>query len=272
MPWVKLDDQFLVNPKVMRAGLQGRALYVAGLCYCAGGLTDGFIPTDVLPKLGILADVKKPGAAVAKLTEAGLWESRAGGYVVHDYLKYQPSAEEVRKERERVAAWRTEHVPKRVRNAFGTASHARDLPARTRPVPQDGLGNDFDAPARARAPDEPAARRAPSVAQSQDGPLSLRPTQTQCPLCPEIFSDIAELRVHLDTSPRHKVRPTADDLRRKPASNNAAIPTPSSSEIEAELDAFQWSRPAFDPAQLPPDLLAEHERLLQIERARSETA
>jgi hypothetical protein len=102
MPWVKLDDNFLTNPKIMRAGLQGRALYVAGLCYCATGLTDGNIPVDAVLKLGALADVRKPTEAVARLVELGLWETSAEGYRVHDYLKYQPSADDTRKERERV--------------------------------------------------------------------------------------------------------------------------------------------------------------------------
>jgi hypothetical protein len=106
MVWVKLDDGFLTNPKVMRAGLEGRALYIAGLCYCAAGLTDGFVPLESIDKIAVLADVRKTVVAVRTLLDIGLWERAPGGYAVHDYLRYQPSADDVRKERQRVAEWR----------------------------------------------------------------------------------------------------------------------------------------------------------------------
>jgi hypothetical protein len=166
MTWVKLDDGFLTNPKIMRAGLEGRALYVAGLCYCAGGLTDGFIPDETVPKIAALADVSKPSHATSRLVGVGLWEPVAAGFQVHDYLKYQPSAEDVRKERVRVAEWRankrrtdsengSEHgaygdpngvqrpaqngVRSDVPNSAGTVSRANDVPAR--PVPSPASGN-----------------------------------------------------------------------------------------------------------------------------------
>jgi hypothetical protein len=46
MPWVKLDDRFFTNPKVIGAGRDARDLYLAGLCYCAAELTDGFVPAN----------------------------------------------------------------------------------------------------------------------------------------------------------------------------------------------------------------------------------
>lgn len=96
MTWVKLDDQILAHPKIVRAGRDARDLFIAGLCYCSSQLTDGVIPSEALRMLGALADVVDPQAAVQRLLEVGLWE-QAGDtydtYHVHDYLDYQPTRE-----------------------------------------------------------------------------------------------------------------------------------------------------------------------------------
>lgn len=102
MPWAKLDDRFYLNPKIMRAGLVPRALYIAGLVHAAGGLTDGLIEHSAIPRLAALADVVKWRTAAARLVELGLWKEVAEGYLIHDYLAYNPSkehAEHVRQER-----------------------------------------------------------------------------------------------------------------------------------------------------------------------------
>jgi hypothetical protein len=51
MPWVKLDDGFYSNPKVIKVPPLARSLYVAGLCHCATGLTDGAIDKAALTRL-----------------------------------------------------------------------------------------------------------------------------------------------------------------------------------------------------------------------------
>jgi hypothetical protein len=102
MTWVKLDDQFFLNPKSVSAGKDGRALYLAGLCYCASQLTDGFIATKALPMIAASAGVKISQARV--LERFGLWEEGIGGFWVHDYLTYNPKASEVRALREKKAA------------------------------------------------------------------------------------------------------------------------------------------------------------------------
>lgn len=102
MSWVKLDDQFFMNPKSLAAGKDGRELYLAGLCYCAAQLTDGFIATAALPVVAASAGVKLSTAR--KLEQVGLWEESIGGFRVHDYLNYNPRATEVRALREKKAA------------------------------------------------------------------------------------------------------------------------------------------------------------------------
>lgn len=157
MVWVKLDDGFLTNPKIIRAGLEGRALYVAGLCYCAGGLTDGVIPREALAKLAMLADVVKPAKAAAHLVSIGLWEPEGGGYRVHDYLQYQLSAEAVRKERERVAEWRTKRNSERLQNGVPDAVETRTEPSTERV--RNGVQNAYGTrPPRDDVPARPGLR------------------------------------------------------------------------------------------------------------------
>lgn len=83
MPWVKLDDGYPEHPKVV--GLTDAAFRtdVEGWCYCARNLTDGFIPQG--------AAKRWPNRAIAELIEVGRWESTAGGYLIHDWLDYNPS-------------------------------------------------------------------------------------------------------------------------------------------------------------------------------------
>ena len=101
MTWIKLDDQFPDHPKVMAAGPLAAWLYVCGLAYCARLLTDGYLPAAQVRKL---ADVDEATALADRLVGVGLWERVEGGFRVHDYLEYQPSADRVRATREVRAA------------------------------------------------------------------------------------------------------------------------------------------------------------------------
>ena len=101
MTWVRLDDQFFRHPKVLRAGRDARDLYLAALCYAGGALTDGRIPTEALPGLGAeaLGSVDSSDA-VNRLVGTGLWEAVPEGYLIHDYLRYNPSRQQVLSTRE----------------------------------------------------------------------------------------------------------------------------------------------------------------------------
>lgn len=98
MPWTKIDDQFYDHPKVIAAGPLGVALFVCSLSYCARHLTDGFITATQAKRL---IDVGDPLEVAAQLVAVGLWERRDGGYQVHDYLDYNPSAVQVKAQREK---------------------------------------------------------------------------------------------------------------------------------------------------------------------------
>lgn len=93
MSWVKLDDQMMTHPKILAAGPEAAWLFVCSLMYSSNQLTDGFVPTVAVP---VLTTIRHPNAAVQVLVRVGLWERAEGGYRIHDYLDYQPSAEKVR--------------------------------------------------------------------------------------------------------------------------------------------------------------------------------
>jgi hypothetical protein len=81
MGWLRLDDAFGTHPKI--AGLTDRAFrgHVMGMLYAAQHLTDGFVPDAMAPKPRILAELER----------VVLWSPAPGGWVIHDYLDYNPS-------------------------------------------------------------------------------------------------------------------------------------------------------------------------------------
>lgn len=99
MSWIKLDDGFNEHPKI--ADLSDRAfrVHVAALCYCGRNLTDGRIPQAVVRTISL-----GRRQAVSELTAAGLWHENGTGYLINDYLDYNPSKAEVEEERERKRA------------------------------------------------------------------------------------------------------------------------------------------------------------------------
>lgn len=96
MPWVKLDDQFFVNRKARAVGLEGRALFLASVCYCGMQLNDGTFPVQDVPVIAALADV--PPNTAERLFATGLWHLSEDGtetVEVHDYLTWNRSRRQV---------------------------------------------------------------------------------------------------------------------------------------------------------------------------------
>lgn len=92
MPWVKLDDAFWANPKVVVAGNEVAGAYTRMLSYCGQQLTDGFVEADVVKFIA------KPGL-IKKLSGQGFVEATKGGLVIPDYLEYNPTRERAEEER-----------------------------------------------------------------------------------------------------------------------------------------------------------------------------
>lgn len=136
MPWVILDDAFPDDPRVLRAGYEALGVVVACVAYCNRALSDGFMPTEAVRRLGI-----RPPVLKACLGQ-GLLVAAPDGYELgEDIASWQPTRERVTKERalkaERQARWR-EKRSKSVdasRNASHDASGDASRGDAPRPTP-----------------------------------------------------------------------------------------------------------------------------------------
>lgn len=151
--YICLADDWLENPKVRRAGLYGRALYIAAICWSHRQNTDGDVPADVLDLLAAQAQMTPEQAqeSADRLMEFGLFERRADGWHVHDYEKAQATRAE--RDRFREAA-RIRQARLRARRADVTrderVSHTDVTSAEGR-----GIGREEDLSRESRAPIDP---------------------------------------------------------------------------------------------------------------------
>jgi len=99
MAWLRIDDRVRTHPKIAQAGPAAAWLWFCGICYCREHLTNGFIPKPVVSTLAL--NLPSPWRHAAKLVEVRLWEDALGGYLVHDFLDWNPSKEEVLSLRDR---------------------------------------------------------------------------------------------------------------------------------------------------------------------------
>jgi hypothetical protein len=140
--WVKLDDGFPDNPKVDALSCPAFRLYVSGLCHAARVLTDGFVDSRRVHRLV----PNYEASHTAELVDAGLWMTVDGGWMVNDYLKYNPSKAKVEQDRERSAERKKKWLEAREqgRNSVpnGVANGVRNSgPYPTRPAPK-GSGSE----------------------------------------------------------------------------------------------------------------------------------
>lgn len=121
MSWARFDDQFNAHPKVLEAGPLAVTLHMHAIIYCAQYLTDGVVKRRALNRIvnwdDDADDFGETGPPnnrelAKRLVHAGLWDEApdGDGWVVHDYLDFNPSREDVlagrKKEADRKAAWR----------------------------------------------------------------------------------------------------------------------------------------------------------------------
>jgi len=116
MTWLKLDDKLRGHPKWTVLDIYARALWLDAGLWCAEHNNDGHIPPHILPLLAFSAKVPpdRVDDAVRQLTtrqRAGtrsrLWDpvptSKGGGWVFHDWAKYQPLKEQVARKAEKAS-------------------------------------------------------------------------------------------------------------------------------------------------------------------------
>lgn len=182
MVWVKTSDDMPDNPKIRSLSPTAACLYFFGLHRCNSWLTDGWIGTEqvceVFRPFGKKLRLK---AAVGELVKQRLWDVADGGYRVHDFEQYQPSAQEVARSREqarlrgarrRDADRAAKLTEKRLKTERLTAQSQRNSDMRKQPTGH--TTSDFTEASRrdARTQPDPApeTRReiSPSIAASAD--------------------------------------------------------------------------------------------------------
>jgi len=122
--WAKFDDLYDDNPKVKRAWRRSRAavgLHVMAITYSARHETDGIVDVEWLEEK--VPQAKEREEVVRVLVECGLLEAVDGeSFVVHDYLKFNPSREQIEDRRRRDAD------RKRARNPDGLQTESARTP------------------------------------------------------------------------------------------------------------------------------------------------
>lgn len=184
MTWVRSEDSFPIHRKVAPLDDATYRLHSEAIHWCARNLTDGLIAADELSTVSKRATP----ARAQKLVDRVLWhpagfECRStkcpptgpDGWVIHDYLDYQPSREKVRAEQaakaERQRRWIDAH-----KGGSRDASHrpSRDAPEDAPPSPPRPAPKEAGAGPPSGLP---AANGGRAAAGSQ--PKSTQP----CPTC-----------------------------------------------------------------------------------------
>lgn len=233
MSWVRLDDRFYSHRKVMSVSLAARWLYVSALCVANQHSNNGIL--DQAAQDCLLVAVGRSGsfdALAAELVSAGLWERHGvTDYTIHDYLEYQPSDEEQRKERaaaaERQRRFRERrHGGNATNNASsngvtnGVENATPSLPVPSRPYPsRPGIKEDL-AVGHAPPPPTPTAPSLPGLDPgTQEKPRKAPRAKSATASNPEIETLAVGLLAELSEAIR-RVRPTARTL--KPLESNLA--------------------------------------------------
>lgn len=108
MAWAKLDDRFHAHPKVRRAWRNRTAvgLHAMALSWVAQYEEDGRVSVEWVEDQ--LPEEAERASAVSALVDAGLWEPNGSGWLIHDYLEYNPSKEQAAAKRAADAARKRE--------------------------------------------------------------------------------------------------------------------------------------------------------------------
>lgn len=115
MGWVRLDDQRAMNRKLRDAGFAARGLDEAAMCQVAYDKSDGFISEHTVETLAVGHRCKQWRKLAAELVRVGRWEPVDGGWMIHDYLDYNPSR----------AEWEAEVARKRTAGRRGGQARAQ---------------------------------------------------------------------------------------------------------------------------------------------------
>lgn len=143
MTWLRIDDGFTEHPTIDALSAEAFKLHVAALCYCARNLTDGRVPKLAAMRLTATAKARHAD----ELATAGLWTPCPDGWVIRNYLEFNPSKENVERERRAARDRQRSHRESRRDKAVtlpvtNAVSHA----APSRPDPSIELSSSSEEP------------------------------------------------------------------------------------------------------------------------------
>jgi hypothetical protein len=87
MPWLRLEEAFYDHPKVDAAGNGPVGLWVRCACWSSAKGWDGRVPARVARTLGSRREADA-------LVRARLWVPTDDGFLIPDFLEYNPSKED----------------------------------------------------------------------------------------------------------------------------------------------------------------------------------
>lgn len=148
MGWVRISDDFYDNPKFQQVTAAAVGMWVAAMSYANRNLTDGFISKRALSSLVNLeglayvgpmsGDDARPEYLQGELVDSGILHGPGHGcphcpdvpdgwFVIHDYLQFQPSRDEVEERRAEVARKRSEAGRKGAEARWGNGKNGKTM-------------------------------------------------------------------------------------------------------------------------------------------------
>jgi hypothetical protein len=126
MSWLRIDDAFTEHPKAATLTDEQLGFWVRCACWSQRNPQfQGFVPRALLPTIckRTMADAEGLAAALVGATAGGffkfgLWEPVEGGWMFHDWEKYQPIEKLTREEAARLAGQKSAKARK---ERFGSA-------------------------------------------------------------------------------------------------------------------------------------------------------
>src|SRR5688572_23386658 len=93
MSWLRIEGRMPHHRKVAPLSDEAFRLHVTAMAWCVEEGVDGTVPCDIPSTLPAAPRGRRLARVLDELLSAGLWErSEANGFVIHDFLQYNPSA------------------------------------------------------------------------------------------------------------------------------------------------------------------------------------
>lgn len=162
--YAPLFAQYYLDEKVLAVGQDAELLYVRSLAFCAGSMSDGFMSDR--QAMSFARSVRSFRRSSAELVQVGLWQRAVDGrgFWVTAWLKWNPSAEAIRKAQAQDAA--RKRAKKSARIPDGRPGDSARIPNGFRPTntDTDTEFSDRTPPGSVRSETRAGRSRAPQAA------------------------------------------------------------------------------------------------------------